>query len=214
MHTQPDDEGFLTLWPTVLLRRELPGAELANRMLGEEIQKLERDNPDLTTDYLSGNFLAVEHPAVAWLRECVNRTVIDYVERIGIDYTLNWSLQAWPNINRFGDYHDVHNHPHCWLSGTYYVAVPQQADPLPGRRDRQPGSISFFDPRPQANMNAIRNDPQVEAELSVLPTPGTIMMWPAFLHHFVHPNLSQDKRISVSFNVVLKWSEAYLPKQA
>jgi hypothetical protein len=36
-------------------------------------------------------------------------------------------------------------------------------------------------------------------------------MWPAFLHHLVHPNLSHETRISVSFNVVLRWKEDYLP---
>lgn len=210
---QADPQGFLQLWPTLLLRRDLPGAELGNKVLREEIQAMEAENPELTTDYLGGNFLARENPAIAWLRDCVNRSVIDYAKRAGIDYEMKWSLQAWPNVNRFGDYHDLHNHPHCWLSGTYYVAVPQSNEALPGRKDRRPGSISFYDPRPQANMNAVAKDPQVEAEYSLLPKPGTILLWPAFLHHFVHPNLSKDLRISVSFNVVLKNATDYLPQQ-
>jgi uncharacterized protein (TIGR02466 family) len=210
---QADSQGFLQLWPTLLLRRDLPGAELGNKVLREEILAMEADNPELTTDYLGGNFLARENPAIAWLRDCVNRSVIDYAKRAGIDYEMKWSLQAWPNVNRFGDYHDLHNHPHCWLSGTYYVAVPQSNEALPGRKDRRPGSISFYDPRPQANMNAVAKDPQVEAEYTLLPRPGTILLWPAFLHHFVHPNLSKDLRISVSFNVVLKNATDYLPQQ-
>ena len=210
---QADSQGFLELWPTLFLRRELPGADLANKVLREEIEGLERENPDLTTDYLAGNFLTRENPAVAWLKDCVNRTVIDYAKRAGIDYEMNWSLQAWPNVNRFGDYHDLHNHPHCWLSGTYYVSVPQKGEELPGRKDRRPGAISFYDPRAQANMNAVAKDPQIEAEHSLLPTPGTLLLWPAFLHHFVHPNLSKELRISVSFNVVLKNPAQHLPKQ-
>ena len=62
-------------------------------------------------------------------------------------------------------------------------------------------------------MTAIKDDPQIEAEYTVMPEPGMILLWPAFLHHFVHPNLSQMHRISVSFNVVLNWSENYLPDQ-
>ena len=73
---QPDASGFLQLWPTLLLRRELPGAELANKVLREEILAMEEDNHDLTTDYLGGNFLTRENPAIAWLRDCVNQTVI------------------------------------------------------------------------------------------------------------------------------------------
>ena len=37
---------------------------------------------------------------------------------------------------------------------------------------------------------------------------------PAFVKHFVHPNLSKQTRISISFNIVLKWSDDYLPDQS
>jgi Putative 2OG-Fe(II) oxygenase len=46
-----------------------------------------------------------------------------------------------------------------------------------------------------------------------MPKPGEILLWPAFLTHFVHPNLSETPRISISFNAVLKRSDAYLPSQ-
>ena len=60
-------------------------------------------------------------------------------------------------------------------------------------------------------MTAIRHHPQVNPEHRVQPAPGTILMWPAFLHHLVHSNLSQTARISISFNIVLKQSSAHLP---
>ena len=40
---------------------------------------------------------------------------------------------------------------------------------------------------------------------------GDILIWPAFLHHMVHVNLSDTPRISVSFNIVLRWRDSYLP---
>lgn len=126
---------------------------------------------------------------------------------------MKWSMQGWANINRYGDYHDLHNHPHSYLSGTYYVALPEQEPETSNRKDITPGAISFYDPRPQANMNAIRGDGQIAAEHIILPEPGMILMWPSFLHHLVHPNLSREPRISISFNLVLKWSDDYLPVQ-
>jgi uncharacterized protein (TIGR02466 family) len=126
-------------------------------------------------------------------------------------YDLDWRLQAWPNVNRFGDYHNLHNHPHSWASGTYYVRVPSGEAPAEGRSDRNPNAISFFDPRPQANMLAIRGDPQVDPEHRLLPQAGEMLLWPAFLHHMVHVNLAQEARISISFNVVLRWRDEYLP---
>ncbi len=167
----------------------------------------------MTTRYLDDNLLASEDPALVWLRECINHAVIQYIKEAGIDYALDWQLQGWGNINRFGDYHNLHNHPHAWLSGTYYVRVPKAPADLPGRADRDPGAISFFDPRPQANMNAIRKDGQIDPEFRIQPVAGEILLWPAFLHHFVHPNLSHDERVSISFNVVLRSSSNLLPDQ-
>jgi uncharacterized protein (TIGR02466 family) len=208
------NDGIELLWPTVLLRRTLPGHDLANSALAAFILELEVKHAALTTDYRSDNLLLAEHPAVGWLRDCINRTVADYFGQLGMTYDIGWSLHGWANINRLGDYHDPHNHPHCYLSGTYYVQVPTDRAPLRAREDVRPGCISFYDPRgPAVNMNAIRGDPNINPEYTVQPEPGQILLWPAFLTHFVHPNLSETPRISISFNVMLKWSDAYLPKQ-
>lgn len=213
--SMPDEEGFLPLWPTLLLQRQLPGSEAANQVLRQLVEAEEAKNPALTTDYRTGNILARDHPAMHWLRDCINKTAIDYLKRCGLSYRIDWSLHGWPNVNRFGDYHDLHNHPHAYLSGTYYVAVPPESanEAPPGRSDRRPGAISFYDPRPQANMTAIAGDPQIEAEHTVRPEAGMILLWPAFLHHFVHPNLAKAERISISFNLTLKWRAEYLPAQ-
>jgi uncharacterized protein (TIGR02466 family) len=211
---RPDDDGFLALWPTLVLKRRLPGHETANEEFLRLVQGMEEDNRDLTTDYRDQNLLILEHPAVAWLKDCINITVIDYLRRVGMAYPVNWSLQGWVNVNRFGDYHDPHNHPHSYLSGTYYVRVPEARGDLHSRKDVRPGAISFYDPRGAVNMTAIRGDPQIEAEHTFRPEAGEVLLWPAFMQHFVHPNLSEELRVSISFNVVLKWSDTYLPEQA
>jgi uncharacterized protein (TIGR02466 family) len=205
--------GFRTLWPTIMVERVLPGHEAANQALAEYIESLDAQHADLTTDYLGGNLMADKHPAVQWLRECVNKTVIDYFRHLGMDYGIDWTMQGWANINRLGDYHDPHNHPHAYLSGTYYVRVPDEKATIGKRSDLRPGCISFYDPRGAVNMGAIRGDPYVDPEHTVRPSGGAILMWPAFLHHFVHPNLSEEPRISISFNVMLKWRDGYVPQQ-
>ena len=202
---------FTALWPTTFLQDALPGAENANIVLGDMIAEMDGRAADMTTDYLQGNFFEIDHPAVQWLRDCVNRCVVQYAQNAGIDYEMDWHVQAWPNVNRFGDYHNLHNHPHSWLSGTYYVQVPSGQSKTGGRSDLNPGAISFFDPRPQANMLAVKGDGQVEAEHRVMPEPGMLLIWPAFIHHLVHPNLFEEARISISFNVVLNWRDSYLP---
>ena len=138
---------------------------------------------------------------------------MEYCQRAGMTYSINWSLQGWPNINRLGDYHDPHNHPYAYLSGTYYVCVPNQQAPSTSRSDIRPGCITFYDPRGTVNMTAIKDDPQIEPEFTVSPKPGMILMWPSFLMHFVHPNLSEQMRISISFNLMVKNPADYLPQQ-
>lgn len=207
----PDRPQIQPLWPTLFLSHRLPGYEQANPVLLELIQRMEQARPDLTTDYLEGNFFAESHPVIDWLEACIRRCVSDYAGATGIDYELDFHVQGWANVNRFGDYHNLHNHPYSWLSGTYYVQIPDKNRELPGRSDLDPGAISFFDPRPQANMNAIKRDAQVNPEHRVQPRPGDILLWPAFVHHLVHPNLSDQMRVSISFNVVLRWHDRYMP---
>ena len=212
-HVHETNDGFVSLWPTKLLKRTLPDAQAANQALAGFIEALDRKHRDLTTDYRSDNLFSHDHPGILWLRECVNVTVRDYFRHLGMDYDIRWSLQAWANVNRFGDYHDYHNHPHAYLSGTYYVRVPAQFEDLETRNDVRPGRLTLYDPRACANMTAIKGDPYIEPEYTVEPTSGMILLWPAFVNHFVHPNLSKQSRLSISFNVMLKWSDDYLPSQ-
>jgi uncharacterized protein (TIGR02466 family) len=206
-------EGIMPLWPTLFVQRRLPGHEDPGRKLVKLVRELEGANKDLTTDYKDPDLFNRDHPAVNWLRGHVNQTIIDYLRALGIDYPVNWIIHGWANINRFGDYHDTHNHPRSYLSGTYYVKMPKKTEKLKSRNDLRPGCITFYDPRPGVNMNAIKDDPYVDPEYTVRPEPGMLLLWPGFINHFVHPNLSRSTRISISFNVVLKWADHYLPDQ-
>jgi len=101
----------------------------------------------------------------------------------------------------YGDHHAPHTHPRSYLSGTYYLRMPAPAasdDPL-----AKPGCISFYDPRNGANMAAAGLGPDARASYSVYPSAGTLLMWPSPLQHQVHPNLSQEPRITISYNLIL-----------
>lgn len=208
-----DKEGFRSLWPTLFLQRILPSAAAANIALLEHILGMEQQQAQLTTAYQTQNFFEQKHPAVDWLHQCINKTIGDYLTQSGVSVSVQWDLQGWANINRTGDYHGLHNHPHSYLSGTYYVSTPSQPVTAQQRNDVNPGDISFFDPRPQANMTAIAGDPQIDPEHRVTPCGGMLLLWPSFLHHAVHPNFAQAARVSISFNIVLQRSRRLLPDQ-
>ncbi len=202
--------GFHRLWPTLLLEREVPDAEHANEALAALMLRADAEREQLTTRYLDADVFELGHPATDWLRACVRRTVTDYLTE-SVGRAVDWYAQGWMNVNRRGDYHGLHNHPHSYLSGTYYVAVPEQPADAARRDDVDPGAISLYDPRPQANMNAIEGDGQVRHEHRVLPRAGLMLLWPSFLHHAVHPNFADDPRLSISFNVLISRQRDHVP---
>jgi uncharacterized protein (TIGR02466 family) len=189
---------FLDLWPTLLIRRRLADHDGPNAQLIELVEEMDRASEQLTTRYQGVDFLAVDNPAVAWLRAGIEETVTAYFDEMGMDYPIRWSLQSWPNINRRGDYHPPHNHAWCYLSGTYYVKMASDG-----------GAISFYDPRSTVNMLLPAGEAAGGHEYTVKPSPGTLLLWHSSLNHLVHPNESEEMRISISFNIVLEWANHY-----
>ena len=104
----------------------------------------------------------------------------------------------WANINPAGGYNRPHLHPNCHYSGVYYIKAPKNS-----------GQIVFNDPRTASHMvmpNRIKETPpsHLWREVRVDPLEGRIIIFPAWLWHGVEPNLSEEIRISVSFNFLQK----------
>jgi oxalate decarboxylase/phosphoglucose isomerase-like protein (cupin superfamily) len=101
---------------------------------------------------------------------------------------------CWANLSPKGTVHPRHCHPNNFLSGVYYVAVADGAD-----------TISFDDPRPHWTVIAPElRDQRPELSNTVVMTvqPGTLIIFPSWLVHFVEANTSAITRVSVSFNVM------------
>ncbi len=99
----------------------------------------------------------------------------------------------WVNVLEPGGSHSGHIHPHCVLSGTYYVRVPDGAS-----------SLKFEDPRLPMMMAAPapREDADEEHRRFIYETPkaGDLLLWESWLRHEVPPNRAASQRVSVSFN--------------
>ena len=67
----------------------------------------------------------------------------------------------------------------------------------------RPACISFYDPRTGANMITVGPEPDARAAHVVRPSAGTLLMWPSPVQHYVHPNLSEELRITISFNLMM-----------
>ncbi|MEY8829766.1 2OG-Fe(II) oxygenase family protein [Sedimentitalea sp. XS_ASV28] len=99
----------------------------------------------------------------------------------------------WINILPEGGMHASHIHPHSVISGTTYVSMPEGAS-----------ALKLEDPRSARMMAAptrIRDGRrELQPFIYVTPKVGDVLLWESWLRHEVPMNMSEDERISVSFN--------------
>ena len=197
---------FNGVWPTFLVRRQLPGHEQPNEALAKYIAEQEAREADYTARFRDQKLFESENRAVRWLKDQIDQTAAGFLRHVGVHWPVFWTYTGWYNVNRYGDHHGPHTHPRCTMSGTYYVRVPsdqeQVEDPL-----ARPACISFYDPRTGANMVTAGTEPDARSAYVVSPTAGTLLMWPSPMQHSVHPNFSKQHRISISFNLQMHPSD-------
>lgn len=99
----------------------------------------------------------------------------------------------WVNVLEPGGSHTGHIHPHCVLSGTYYVRVPDGASALKFEDPRLPMMMAAPAPREEA-------DEEHRRFIYLAPKAGDLLMWESWLRHEVPVNRARTSRVSVSFN--------------
>ena len=81
----PNNKNFFLLWPTVLMRDQIPLDPRINEMLRKELLRLDGELEGMTTAYRDTNLLSSEHPAISWLRDCIHHAVTRYIKNSEID---------------------------------------------------------------------------------------------------------------------------------
>jgi len=154
----------------------------------------ENDFPGYTS-YASLNDLTWRFPIFDDLVKLLDKHVAAFVE--DLQFNLNDKQvkldSIWINILPEGGIHTSHLHPHSVISGTTYVAVPNKAN-----------SIKFEDPRHSMMMAAPTRKAEAREEMRnfiyVEPKVGDVLLWESWLRHEVPMNMSEEDRISISFN--------------
>ena len=102
----------------------------------------------------------------------------------------------WAIINNKDAWNQKHHHSNSDLSAAYYVSAHENC-----------GDIVFYDPRPAPVQYHPRSKApnKLNATVnSIKPEPGMLVLFPSYLEHSVNPNLSNKKRIVISFNISLE----------
>jgi uncharacterized protein (TIGR02466 family) len=128
------------------------------------------------------------------LISCVNNAAKSVLRFLRIGYDAFEITGCWANVLAKGAAHRAHSHPNNFLSGVYYVQTHPGTD-----------TINFHDPR---NQTSIIRPPVVELtgentdQVVVRVKNGTLLIFPSYLLHSVDANMSEEERISISFNIM------------
>ena len=187
---------------TPIWASKIDNYEKINQEMLKYIIDLQNDNPD---GVLKSNFkgwhskdfnMKDEQPInfVKSIKNKINKALND----MGWDLA-NQSVKiksVWAIINEKDAWNQKHHHSNSDLSAAYYVSAHDNC-----------GDIVFYDPRPAPVHNhPISKSPNyLNATVnSIKPEPGRLVLFPSYLEHSVNPNLSNKKRVVISFNLSLE----------
>ena len=148
----------------------------------------------------SGELLVEPKGPVAVLEGMIRGAAEDYLHSLPADpahpFLANrpqglW-LTAWSIVLEAQGHQLPHIHPTAWLSGVYYVELP---DIVKTPAQGQAGWIEFG--RPSSHFHC-RVEPEVRA---FQPEEGLMLLFPSYFYHRTVPFESAGKRISISFDV-------------
>jgi len=193
-------EHALRLFPTVVHLFQLPDHEALNATLERRIRKIRRRTPlwkgraspwqcapNLHQDPSFSPLVSAIHAA--------GRQVLDDlhydVERLEI-------TGMWANLLSRGEFHRPHAHANNFLSGVYFVKGGVNA-PLHVLSPNLAAQVF----RPDCSTLT----PENSAEWRVDASDGRMILFPAWLRHFV-PAVQADERLSIAFNIMCRGTMA------
>ncbi|MFZ9197832.1 MAG: TIGR02466 family protein [Paracoccaceae bacterium] len=155
----------------------------------------EREGYPGYTSYASLDDLPWRAPIFGDLEKALDKHVAAFCDALGFDLQ-GKKLKCnafWINILPEGGTHSSHIHPHSVISGTTYVSMPEGTS-----------ALKLEDPRLAMMMLSPLRRKDAPQELQpfvyVKPEVGELLLWESWLRHEVPMNMSEEERISVSFN--------------
>jgi uncharacterized protein (TIGR02466 family) len=202
----------LRRWLTPLTLEAPPGwASIGalNRQLAQDLmahRSLRWEPPGTATTGGADVLLLLQHPTpaitafAATLRAAIDRHLAELPVEPGhpfLDRRIkDYALDIWGTVLRAQGYQSPHIHPTGWMSGVYYVQMPESLG-SGGHNADHSGWIEFG--RPPESFRLTR-DPAVEL---VRPQPGLALFFPSYLYHRTIPFEGPTPRISIAFDVRL-----------
>jgi uncharacterized protein (TIGR02466 family) len=139
-----------------------------------------------------GNLFGLEE--VKPFRELIDAAISEAAMAMGYENVRIQPANCWANVNPKHASNKIHDHANCLFSGVYYVKAPEAC-----------GTLMFYDPRSARTFYKpmVQNYTAFTADaIAHIAEPGLLLIFPSWLKHGVEPNMSDEERISVSFNYI------------
>ena len=141
-----------------------------------------------------------EAPRIRQLLDALARTIDAHLAALPVE-AHPWlgarpgagTLHSWCVITESTGYETWHVHQFGWLSGVYYVQIP---DSIATGED-EGGCIAFGIPEDLVGDDAAR----AFGQRTIRPGAGTVMLFPSHCYHRTFPHGSAERRICVAFDV-------------
>ncbi len=204
----PMDGNVLLSFPTPIFMRHWRDSEALNRELAALVLEKERTSAGLNKSNFGGwhsdeDLFEWGGPAIEELQRRVMEATQEITAKAcgpaltGLQAEMN--ISGWANVSRDRAYNGIHNHPDCTWSGAYYVTLGER-----DTGDPRNGIIEFLDPRMGVNWAQLPGQP-FGTQLQINPEAGTMLVFPSWMQHWVHPFKGTGERISLAFNVRLRF---------
>lgn len=169
-----------------------------------ELANFTRSTPARPYDATQTVDILIEpHGPMTTFREMVEQALQHYLSRLPVDPThpflaarpSGWEVEGWATRLRQMAPQEHHFHQHGWVSGVYYVTVP---DSVGGGEHGREGFLEFCR-FPQYSHRKAQSQ-----FLALPPRPGLLVLFPSYFYHRVAPfgPAGDDPRISIAFNLL------------
>jgi len=189
------------LFSTPVFRYHFPEHADLDRALLDEGAVMRASSEGVTKSnrggwHSEGNLFDRQTPCIKVLRTLAEEAVENATRKVGAKSdlaSLKLRLFAWMNANPAGGYNAPHTHPGSHWSGVYYVSQPDV-------EEGNSGMIEFLDPRTDLPNWRILKAPAFKLKKKIRPVPGDMILFPSYLVHWVHPNETDEERVTIAFN--------------
>lgn len=175
-------------------------AAVAAELLSHPAMRYERYGSASELSWRVENPLRADRPAIRTLVDSIIASIQDRVSALDPDQH-PWAtdcpnrawLRSWSVITESEGYESWHVHQQGWLSGVYYVQVPEAI--VRGNGDA--GCIAFGLPDDLVGEAAA----QEFGQRLIRPEPGLLLTFPSHAYHRTFPHGGREKRICFAFDL-------------